>query len=100
MRRHVTRVMYQGPARQQDADLQPVGGWDKLRYGELGARRVEQPGDIGARWNDPTRSPSNRSGAPYAQKTVADREARLKAALAKCVVAIRVNYPSGICGRL
>ena len=100
MGRRVTRVMHQWSARQQDADPKPVSGWDKHRCGGFGAKRVEQPGDIGVRRNDPTRSPSNRSCAPYAQKAIADREARLKAALANCIVAICINYPSKIGGRL
>ena len=100
MQRHVARVVHPSPVRQQDADMQPVGGWDKCRYRLRGARRVEQPGDVGARRNDPTRSPSDRSCGPDPQETVADREARLNAALAERIVALRVKHPSGIGGRL
>ena len=79
MRRHIARVMHQRSARQQDADPQPVGGRDKPRYGALGARRVEQPGDIGARRNDPTRSPVI-ARAPLTPKKpllIAKRDSRL-----------------------
>ena len=55
MRRDITRVMYQGSARQQNADLQPVGGGDQAWCGTLGAGRVEQPGHIGSRRNDRNR---------------------------------------------
>ena len=41
MGRSVGGVMHQRPARQQDADLQPVGGWDKFWRGGLGAECVE-----------------------------------------------------------
>jgi hypothetical protein len=47
MRRQITGVVHQRSAKQQYADLQPVGGWDKLGYAPRGAGRVEQPGDIG-----------------------------------------------------
>ena len=100
MRRHITRMMHQRSARQHDADLQPVGGRNKARCGRLGAGRVEQPGDIGARRDDPTRSPSNRSCAPYTEETVADRKARFKAALTERIEAIGVKDPGGVGRRL
>src|SRR5277367_1637526 len=100
MRRQITGIVHQRSARQLNADLQPVRGWDKLGYGPRSTGRVKQPGDIGVRRNDPARPPCNRTCAPYAQKAVADREARLKAALTKCIVAVRDNNPSRIGGRL
>ena len=66
----------------------------------LSAGRVEQPGDIGARRNDPSRSPRHRSRTPDAEKTVADRKSRLEAALAQRIVAVDMENPSGIRGRL
>ena len=64
MGRHIARVMHQRPAGQRYTDLQPVGGWDKLWYGGIGAERVEQSGDIGARRNHPTRSTRNGRARP------------------------------------
>jgi hypothetical protein len=40
MGRRVTGAMHQRSARQQDADLQPVGGWDKFWRGGLGTECV------------------------------------------------------------
>ena len=48
----------------------------------------------------PSALPGRRSSAPDAQEAVADRKARLKAALAQRIVAIRVEDPGGIGGRL
>src|SRR5580693_7527923 len=100
MRRHITRVMYERSARQQDADLKPVGGWDKAGCRRLGGRRVEQPGDVSMGRNNPPRSARNTSCTPDAQKAVADREPRLEAVLAKRIVAMLVKDPCWICGRL
>ena len=79
MRRHVARVMHQRSAGQQDADPQPVGGRDKPGHGSLGAGRVEQPGDIGARRNDPARAPSDRPAplTPRKPLLIAKRDSML-----------------------
>src|SRR5580658_2260647 len=100
MGRYIPRMMHQRLARQRYTNFQPVGGRDKLRDGGFGAERVEQPGDIGVRRYDPTRSTRNGPCAPYSQEAVADREARLKAAFAKRIVARRFKDPSRIYGRL
>ncbi len=86
-------------ARQQDTDLEPVGGWDTAQCGQIGAGRIEQPGDIGAWRHHPTRSPGGRSCAPDAQETVTDGKAQFGAALAERIVALRMQDPGGICGR-
>src|ERR1700733_3428267 len=75
MRRHVAGMMQWRVAAQQDSCAQPVGGWDECRCGFLEPSGIEQAGDIGPGWNNPTLTSGCRSCASYAQETVADREA-------------------------
>ena len=99
MRRYIARMMQQGTAGQQDADPQPVRGRDKTSCGVVRTGRVEQPSHVGSGWHHPTRAPGRRSGAPYAQETVADRETRFNAGFAQRIIAIHQEDPIGISGR-
>src|ERR1700693_1709248 len=100
VRRQVTGAMNNWCGSQQDADLQPVRGWNKPWHRMVDSCHVEQPGDIDSRWRDRTRAAGCHASALYAQETVADREARIEAALTKLIVALGLQYPGEVIGWL
>jgi hypothetical protein len=97
---HLCRVARKRLAGSNDAELQPARGWNKFRYGMLGAGNIEQTGDVGAIGLDPARSATDRAPPSYPSEAVADGKTRFIDLLAKRVEALFGNQPDGIRCRL
>jgi hypothetical protein len=89
-------MVYEWAASGNDAGFQPAGGGNKHRYGVLGARYIEQTGNVSALGFNPARSATDYSSSSHPEKAVAGCKTRLLDAFAKCVVTLCDKHPCGI----